>query len=108
MGDDVKNPGQFKPGVSGNPKGRPTVNKFRRQLAEYESPIVQRLIDICLTEKKSDVALKAINIVCQYLYGKPRDSLDTELQQTVEKVNAIIRKRDTGQPVKRGPHKTLQ
>jgi hypothetical protein len=87
------NSGQFRKGTSGNPNGRPTVNKFRRQLAEYESTIVQRLVDICISAK-DETALKGIKIACEYLYGKPRDSMDNELQQTVEKVNQIMRQRE--------------
>jgi len=82
--------GTFKKGVSGNPKGRPH-NRLRSLLKRNEAALIKGLIDLAL-DGKDYVRLKALQVAFLYLYGKPKDSLDHEIQETVERVNAIIRK----------------
>jgi len=59
-------------------------------LGEYELPMLERLADLAINGKDY-VAIKCIQVAWAYMYGKPQDSVDSELVSTVERVNALLR-----------------
>lgn len=91
-------PFQFKPGQSGNPKGRPKGSSFATRLREYVEQelidgqeimdvIVQRLVTIAVTGDDG-VARQAINDISDRLDGKPT----VEVKTTGPDVKAAVRK----------------
>lgn len=73
-GGKRRNAGMFKPGVSGNPAGRPKENIQVTQLARSGSPeAIMRLYEIALSSKTKDsVALRAINAIMDRAMGKSK------------------------------------
>ena len=66
--------GQFAPGVSGNPLGKPKSAKDFEALAREKSPkALDRLMEI--GRGRGVAAVKALEIVVAYGYGKPTTNL---------------------------------
>lgn len=67
-------PGQFRPGQSGNPGGRPAIARdLRKQLEPHGKAMVSALIDAMKSEDER-VKLEAIKLGLAYLYGKPSEA----------------------------------
>lgn len=68
-----RNSGMFKPGVSGNPAGRPKVSQITKELARAATPLaINRLIQIATDPGSKDAdSLKAIQILFDRAFGKP-------------------------------------
>lgn len=63
--------GRFKPGVSGNPGGRPAGLEEIRQLAQQHAPeAIQKLVDH-MRSKDERVSIAACNALLDRGYGKP-------------------------------------
>lgn len=63
--------GRFKPGVSGNPGGRPAGLEEIRQLAQQHAPeAIQKLVDH-MRSKDERVSISACNALLDRAYGKP-------------------------------------
>lgn len=67
-----RNAGMFKPGVSGNPKGRPKEDKQVTALARQYSPTAIKLLyEIALSPKTKDKdRIRAINAIMDRAIGK--------------------------------------
>ena len=65
--------GQFRPGISGNPGGRPKMPEEFRQLARENSiPALQVVVDILKNPKSANKdKLKAAEIILDRAWGKP-------------------------------------
>jgi hypothetical protein len=65
--------GQFRPGMSGNPGGRPKMPEEFRQLARENSiPALQVVVDILKNPKSANKdRLKAAEIILDRAWGKP-------------------------------------
>ena len=65
--------GQFRPGMSGNPGGRPKMPEEFRQLARENSiPALQVVVDILKNPKSANKdKLKAAEIILDRAWGKP-------------------------------------
>jgi hypothetical protein len=67
-----RNTGMFKPGVSGNPKGRPKKDYRLTELARSYTPeAIMKLFEIANSPKsKGQDAIKALGILLDRAYGK--------------------------------------
>ena len=81
----------FKPGQSGNPNGRPTKPIEERSLDEFKKRFGNGNFAVVLEPLAKQVQkgnVRAIELVFEYLLGKPAQSIDLqsagELKVTVE------------------------
>ena len=67
----------FKPGQSGNPGGRPKIAKeFKDKCREFmEADGWDKLVGIA-TDRRSRDHMKALELICAYAYGKPKQGLE--------------------------------
>ena len=63
--------GQFQPGQSGNPGGRPKVDGEIRELAQKHGPDALRRIIALMNSNSERIALMAAPAVLDRAYGKP-------------------------------------
>jgi hypothetical protein len=83
------NSGQFKPGQSGNPGGRPKIIAEVAGLARaYTAEALETLRSIMLDKRQSGAARVAAS--CAILdrgYGRPAQSLDVGIRKTIEEMS---------------------
>lgn len=79
-------PWLFKPGVSGNPAGRPKAKDkdIVEQVRKIAPEIVKRLIDLALArvECKPETSVRAAEVLLNRAYGLPRQAVDVNQQTT--------------------------
>jgi len=76
--------GKFKPGVSGNPKGRPVLPDIKDEIAEAladeengKNNTAIILKELVKTAKKPNAqGIKAAELVFAYAYGRPSQKID--------------------------------
>ena len=89
MGDRPDLATRFKPGQSGNPRGRPKVAAEARELARQHGPrALERLVELIESDDER-VALMAAKEILDRAYGKPvprADEDDGESPATVKVV----------------------
>jgi hypothetical protein len=68
----VRNSGMFKPGISGNPKGRPRKDYRVSQLArQCSTEAIMILFEIAMNPKTSDNdRVRAISVILDRAFGK--------------------------------------
>lgn len=72
------------PGQSGNPAGKPPLDKdLRRQCRAWTPSLAQRLYDIA-TQGKDQDAVKAIALLLAYGWGLPKQSIDIDAELKAE------------------------
>ena len=77
----------FKPGVSGNPGGRPKMPEELREAFEKASQEALRtLIEVMRTGKGME-RVKASEIILDRSYGKPVQQVDAKVDATVKPIN---------------------
>ena len=71
----------WKPGVSGNPGGRPKVAAEIRDLARDHGPAaIQRLVDL-MNSKNEGVAVRAAEALLDRGYGRPMQGIELKNQE---------------------------
>ena len=74
------NTGSFKPGVSGNPNGRPKKDKQVEKILKAATVDAAKTLVELMGDKKQDgrVRLQAANALLDRVYGKPGQHVDVE------------------------------
>ena len=73
--DNLKGP--WKPGQSGNPSGRPKVaQEFRARCREFMEADGWEKLAVLATDRRSKDHMKALELICGYAYGKPKQGLE--------------------------------
>lgn len=71
----------FKPGQSGNPGGRPALTDEARETIEALRKLTPRTLEVvigCMADEDGNVRLKAVQMIWDRVYGKPRQQLDVK------------------------------
>lgn len=86
----------FEKGKSGNPKGRPKKGDSWAEVyggyfnIPWTKAAVEKIKHIVKNSKDDAIVLKAISMVWDRLYGRPKESLDARLTGDMEyKINII-------------------
>lgn len=106
-------PGKWKPGQSGNPKGRPRTRDLSQQVREAlaeENPKLRKTLNGRLIEQCSRRALQGsvrhLELLWAYGFGRPTQSIDLSTtvltpEQYVERIEealAVLPSEDNEQP----------
>lgn len=85
----VNRPGQFQPGQSGNPNGRPpkgySVTETIREMMD-ENPEIKKALGAKIFQMALNGDITAIKTIWNYLDGMPRESVDLNAMITVPHV----------------------
>lgn len=78
-------PWQFKKGESGNPGGRPKINPEIKEILKIATPsAIKLMIDTMNDDKaKIDLRISIAQDITNRVLGKPTQSIDGEIDQTV-------------------------
>jgi hypothetical protein len=87
--EKARKPGTFRPGQSGNPKGRPSkgysITEMMKEMLgsdpEIKKSLGERIIALAL---KGDIA--AIKLVWNYMDGMPKQTIEGGITHTYEKM----------------------
>lgn len=96
MSENLKTP--WKKGQSGNPNGRPKKGeamtdllKFKLETGKTKEQVVQRLIDIAMSEDLS-IAFQAIRYIFDRTDGKPVETVRNEDQdKLVDQLDKVLK-----------------
>lgn len=82
--DDVRDDrtGRFRPGMSGNPAGRPQMDPEVRAILEAAVPNAVRQLVRLVDCDDPRVSLAACNVIMDRLYGKPSVAIDAAIKTT--------------------------
>lgn len=80
MDNPVQHSGQWAPGVSGNPSGRPAIVAEIRELARAEAPAAFKRICALVASADERTALAASQEILNRAYGKPTQSVDSTVK----------------------------
>jgi hypothetical protein len=77
------NPGQFKPGQSGNPGGRPRrlIGDLAREARRFAPMALATLVKLCRRAKTESVRYRAAAELLDRGYGKPVQMIDANILQ---------------------------
>lgn len=71
------NGANFKPGMSGNPGGRPKMDPvLRKKLREWSPEIAERIRKICLESESEFASIAAGRLILAYAWGNPESSME--------------------------------
>jgi hypothetical protein len=89
----------FKPGVSGNPGGRPRVMGELRVLArEHTAAALEALVEILGSKKAPPAArVAAANAILDRGYGRPESRIDATLEQSNSAADSVF----AGMPIEK-------
>ncbi len=99
--DDRNAKGQFKPGISGNPKGRTPKSEEQISVEEAAKVYTQEALDILVKHMRGDdarVSVQAANAILDRGNGKPMQNLTGRIEHTdmtgahLEALRAIVQR----------------
>ncbi|MCC6747971.1 MAG: hypothetical protein IT371_09955 [Deltaproteobacteria bacterium] len=77
-------PNRFRPGQSGNPRGRPRIAvELREPIREWTPELLERLRAIALEGRNQD-ATRAIQLLLAYGWGEPRQAPEVKEELVVD------------------------
>ena len=79
-----RKPGQFQPGISGNPSGRPKIASEIKELLRDNVPLAVKRLGELMSSKNDATALAALNIYFDRLCGKPVQAVEADVRQAVD------------------------
>ena len=80
----IENLKPFKPGQSGNPSGRPkTPPELMTKVRGASEHCINKAIEL-VDNKNPMVALRAIELLLAYGYGKPRECVQMEIAEDIQ------------------------
>lgn len=110
--ENNRNPdGTFKPGMSGNPSGRPTgsfsiMTIIRKKMEEIPVGQVKewkyQIAGILLEEAVVKKNMKALEMIVEYMDGKPKQTIDLDVnKENVDSLTDLLR--EMGKTKQNGP-----
>jgi len=82
---------RFAPGQSGNPGGRPAVvREFRKLCVDYMQTQGWARLQQIANGRNTATALKALEVIASYAYGRPTATVDVVVWQAAERLAAAI------------------
>ena len=72
----------WQPGQSGNPAGRPPIPPEVLEILKAKSPAAARRLAELVDSPEPAVALKAIDMLQNRIYGRPAQTLDAKIETT--------------------------
>ncbi|WP_342162540.1 DUF5681 domain-containing protein [Methylobacterium sp. SD21] len=81
----------FKKGSSGNPKGRPPINREIQEMCRELTPkVVERLFDIAMHGRNDSASVQAATQILDRAWGRPKQSVDVKVDHNASGLAAAI------------------
>jgi hypothetical protein len=85
--------GSFKPGVSGNPSGRPAMPRTAREMSlearKYSIEAIHVLVKLMRNGDTAAVKASAANSILDRAYGKPAQNVDMLVSKQISEMTRV-------------------